>query len=134
MKITPRRAIKITCRICSGSSEPCQSPHCALNRHGTSLWQIKRHCVNCAPDHKVDECTGRIVGAQAEMHIAAGCEKVQDAPLVAMCPLFPYRHGKNPNRSAANRRRRSADTLQGYRFQKKQPLGALECPVGTPHA
>ncbi len=93
--------------------------------------RIKQHCVNCAPDHKVDECNGHIIGAQARMHMAAGCARGPDGAygVTAICPIFPYRFGKNPNRQAAATKRGFGNTGIGTRFQKKQPLAALECPT-----
>lgn len=134
-RITPLRGIKITCRICGGS--PCESKHCVLWRTDIPIMQkIKQHCIDCAPDHNVDECTGRVIGSQAQMHLAAGCEKGPEGRygITAICPLCPYRHGKNPNRGIAmteEAKKRIAQMGARYRFQRQKGSKTGQPPSQT---
>jgi hypothetical protein len=95
--MTPSKAIKVECGVCRRGMGPCESKYCALNRAGKSLERIKAHCVECAPDHCVDRCSGQVIGSQAVAY-----NSMYGIPLVdgkAECPLFPFRYGHNPNLS-----------------------------------
>jgi hypothetical protein len=97
MKITPAKAIKIECGVCRRDRGPCTSKHCALNGTGSPLERIKAHCRDCSPDHRIEECTGQVIGTQAQAY-----NSLYQIPLVdgkAQCPLYPFRYGKNPNLS-----------------------------------
>ena len=118
--MTPKRAISITCRVCNGG-KPCHDTKCALNNTALShILRIKAHCQECATDNTVSECTGKIIGAQAKMQRELGAES-------DICPLFPFRYGKNPRRSrklSEEEKKAFSVRTAGYRFRKKEPL----CP------
>jgi hypothetical protein len=77
--MSPRQAIKITCRCCKGGGRwKCESKDCALIRTvGPSLRKIKAHCKECNGDDHSKECTGRLIDG-------------------TICILHPFRLGKNP--------------------------------------
>lgn len=116
--IRPSKVISIECGVCRRDRRPCTSKHCALNKAGRSLERIKAHCRDCAPDHRVEECSGQIVGTQAK-----ALNVLYQIPLVdgkAECPLFPFRFGKNPER----KKRTFPEHLKPFLFTAKQ--GRLE--------
>lgn len=82
--MTPSKAIKIECKYCkNGNHFKCESQECKLNdKKLSALKKIKAHCKTCIPsqDYRdVKKCDGKVLGP--EPHI---------------CPLLPYRLGKNP--------------------------------------
>lgn len=118
MKITPAKAIKIECGVCRRDRGPCTSKHCALNQAGKSLERIKEHCRNCSPDHRTEDCTGQIIGTQAE-----ALNSLYQIPLIdgkAQCPLYPFRYGKNPHR----KKRTFPEHLKPFLFTARE--GRLE--------
>ena len=114
--MTPSQAIKLNCRFClsGGRMIPkCESKHCSFNRKGlSSLDRIRCGCHECAANHRPDECKGQIVGIQKTML----AEVMGVSADQAICPLYPYRLGKNPNRSI------SAEHLKAFRFTPQQGL------------
>lgn len=116
MNITPSRAISIECGVCSRDRGPCSSEHCSLNGAGKSLERIKKHCLSCSPDHRVEECTGQIIGTQAQaLHSLYQIPHVDGK---AECPLFPFRYGKNPNLSKG----KSAEHLKAFQFTRRKAV------------
>jgi len=114
--MTPSRAIKIECGVCRRDRRPCTSKHCALNDSGKSLERIKAHCRNCAPDHRTEECTGQIIGTQAQaLHSLYQISLVDGK---AECPLYPFRYGKNLGR----KKRAFPEHLKPYLFTAKQAV------------
>jgi hypothetical protein len=96
MRITPSRAIKIECKFCNGGMGSCKSKYCALNRSGKPIDRIADHCRECAPNNRIEECIGFLIGTQAKMIAAfTGQALMEDGK--AQCPLYPFRYGKNPN-------------------------------------
>ncbi len=96
--VTPSKAIKIECKVCEGNQHGlCASKHCFLNQAGKSLDRIKAHCQDCAPDHRVEDCTGYLIGTQARM-MAAISKRLLTDDGKAQCPLWNYRFGKNVHR------------------------------------
>ncbi len=94
--MTPSKVIKIECGVCRRKQGLCTSKHCDLKGTGRTLERIEKHCRNCAPDHRVEDCTGQIIGTQAE-----ALHSLYQIPLVdgkAECPLYPFQYGKNPYR------------------------------------
>lgn len=128
----PRKAISIECTVCRrGQREPCQSIHCRLRQAGTSLARIRAHCQQCAPNHRVEECTGRIIGTQAKaLNVMYGIPVVDGK---AECPLFLFRFGKNPNivrKLSEDQKSVNVARLKSYRFQKK---GTFSPDEGAEH-
>lgn len=123
--VRPPKAIKIECRLCNGGASGCQSAHCVLWRKDIPILQrIKQHCINCAPDNKPEECNGRIILGRARSYIAAGCAQGPDGPygMTAICPLYPWRYGKNPNKARVmteEQRQRLIAAGAPYRKAKK---------------
>jgi len=97
--MTPAKAIRLNCRFCNGGARAfpkCASRICALNNKGLStLKRIKRYCVDCAAGHKPEECNGQLIGTQRKMLAEIMGVSVEEA----ICPLLPFRFGKNPNKS-----------------------------------
>jgi hypothetical protein len=123
MKITPSRAIRIECGVCRRNLGPCTSKHCALNKAGKSLERIKSHCRDCAPDHRIEECTGQIIGTQAQAYHSLS--KIHLIDSKAECPLYPFRFGKNPNlsRSLSEKQKKVLfECRQTHGFKKKEPF------------
>jgi len=87
LRITPTQAIKSECRYCGQTKNfhGCASTVYKLNDMSlTPVKRIKAHCLTCVPEQSifgVKRCDGR-----------GGILKPR------MCPLYPYRMGKNPNR------------------------------------
>ena len=116
MKITPSKAIRIECAVCRRDRRPCTSMDCTLNSAGKPLQWIKEHCHECATDHQPEYCAGELVGVQRQILAAVMGVSLEDA----ICPLHPYRMGKNPKMSAASSRRALPPALQSAQFKKKE--------------
>ena len=124
-KITPKMAIRLNCRFCQGGVQvlpECQN-HCSINGQGSILSRIKNNCKECAADHKPEECNGQLIGTQREI-----LAEVMGVTLEqAICPLHPFRFGKNPNlrrELSEAERKQVAERGRGYRFQKKEAFSA----------
>jgi len=91
--MTPRKAIKQECCFCMNTPvfHGCSSETCQLNNTELSnLQKIKAHCIDCVPEHNVKGvrgCTGKVT-----------------SPTPHICPLHPYRLGKNPKRAGIGRK------------------------------
>jgi len=84
---------------------------------GNALGKIKEYCKECAPDHKPEECTGKLIGTQA---------KIMRKPTKSdVCCLHPFRFGRNPNQVRKQSPEQILDFItrtQHYRFNKKEAL------------
>ena len=129
--MTPAKAIRLNCRFCNGGARAfpkCESRTCALNNKKLSaLERIKRYCVECAAGHKPEECNGVLLGTQRKILadlLGVPAERV-------VCPLLPYRMGKNQNlrwkRSEEQKNLLVERTRQG-RLEKKEALVASGMP------
>jgi hypothetical protein len=114
--MTPARAIKIECGVCRRDRGPCTSKHCALNQAGKSLERIKEHCRSCSPDHRTEECTGQIIGTQAVAYNSLYGIPLEDGK--AVCPTYPFRYGKNPDR----KKRAFPEHLKPFLFTAKRAV------------
>lgn len=129
--MTPARAIKIECDFCNGFGRPrrpCESKHCAIADRAIkkSLQRIKKYCQDCSTDHRVDDCTGYLIGTQAKW-LAAITKQPLTEDGKAQCPLYPFRYGKNPNRNrtvSEDQKKAFAERTRAYRFQKKETFSA----------
>jgi len=127
--MTPTRAIKINCRFSHGgirTVSTCKSKYCLSNRMDLSVMErIRRGCWECAADHKPEECKGVLLGTQRKI-----LTDLLDVPAEqAVCPLLPYRMGKNQNLRrvlSEDQRKAFAERARAYRFQKKEPLSSAE--------
>jgi hypothetical protein len=108
-RLTPAQAIKQECRFCTNSPvfHGCNSSTCKLNDKSIPhSRRIKAHCLTCAPEqsiHGVKKCSGKVI-----------------APEDHICPLHPYRLGKNPYRQAACKKSASSSGRALF-FKKKSP-------------
>ena len=108
-RLTPAQAIKQECRHCMNSSvyKGCTSGTCKLNdKTIPHTRRIKAHCLTCIPEqsiHGLKKCAASVI-----------------SPELHLCPLHPYRLGKNPYRQAACRK---TVNLSGRAllFKKKLP-------------
>lgn len=144
MKITAGKAIRIECGICLGknrSTAPCQSKNCWLANGtiGSSLRKIKMHCRDCAPDHRVEDCTVWIIGSQALWLSEATGEPLDTAGKESSirCVLYPFRYGKRPGgpteRQIANGKRLSAlkaEALKKDRLDKDSEANLISTYQG----
>jgi hypothetical protein len=103
-RLTPAQAIKVECGYCGGrrARSKCGSVDCQLSpmvKHRSHLRRIRAHCYSCVghSHHRAKACDGKVLNP--EPHI---------------CPLHPYRTGKNPRL-----RRAGARPPQGKPFEKK---------------
>ncbi len=87
--MTAKQAIINECRWCNNSLEfrGCVSESCELNNIEirSSVKRIKAHCLTCVPSQSyqgVESCDGQVAN-------------FDDGRI---CPLHPFRFGKNPNR------------------------------------
>ncbi len=110
--MTPKQAIKAECGVCNGK-KACTSKHCALNGSGRALERIRQHCMDCSPNHRVEDCNGQIIGTQAQALNALYQIPVIDGK--AECPLYPYRAGTDPNR----KKRTLPNHLKPYLYPRK---------------
>ncbi len=125
--MTPLRAIKVECGTCRRNQGPCTSKHCALNKAGKSLERIKKHCRDCAPDHRVEECSGQVIGTQAQALHSLYCIPLVDGK--AECPLYPFRFGTNPNLRrvlSEDQKKVLFERGQSYRFREKKAFFCRE--------
>lgn len=114
--MTPKQSVLTECKYCNNTINfhGCSSELCQLNN--TDLPHVKRikeHCLNCVPEqsvYAVKECDGKI--SSPEPHI---------------CPLHPYRLGKNPKRQEASLKIAKGMTSSRWidrQFKKKETLTA----------
>jgi hypothetical protein len=119
--MTPSKAIKINCRFCHGGARSfpkCTSEYCSFNRRDLKVMErIRRGCRECAADHAPEQCNGSLLGVQRKIL----AELLRVSVEAAICPLHPFRLGKNVHlrRSMSEEQKKSA--LANLRpFKKRQ--------------
>jgi len=122
--MTPSKAIKINCRFCFGGTpkvQRCESK-CSFNRKDLpTLKRIQAGCLECSADHQPELCTGQLIGTQRRILAEVLGVSVEQA----ICPLHPFRLGKNPKLASAAARRGLSDALRQAQFKKKEPLSGM---------
>ena len=82
-------------------------------------------CRECAADHKPEECNGKLVGVQRKILAEVMGVSVEEA----ICPLHPFRLGKNPNRSwkpSEDQKKTIIERTRAYRLKKKETFSEVE--------
>lgn len=110
--MTPKKAIHNECCWCMNTQRfnGCSSDVCKLNYISmTYVQRIKANCLTCCPEQS-------IFGVQ-------GCDgKISNFNQGRICPLHPFRLGKNPSRVAAGKMALT-DKLASFQFKKGDSKG-----------